>query len=43
MFVKCRFGKNENGYQGTERGFFSKTIEAQKPLSVYAHLSQFER
>jgi hypothetical protein len=32
MFVKCRYEANENGSQGTERGFFSEKIEAQKPL-----------
>jgi hypothetical protein len=43
MFVKCRFGANENGSQGTERGFFSEKTDSQKNLLVYTHLSQFER
>jgi hypothetical protein len=43
MFVKCRSGANENGSQGTERGFFSEQTDAKKTLSVYTHLSRFER
>jgi hypothetical protein len=43
MFVKCRYGANENGSQGTERGFFSEKIEAQKTLSFYTHMFRFKR
>jgi hypothetical protein len=43
MFVKCRSGENGNGSQGTERGFFSEQKYAQNPLSIYTHLSRFER
>jgi hypothetical protein len=39
MFVKCRYEANENGSQGTKRGFGSKKIDAQNTLLVYAHLS----
>jgi hypothetical protein len=43
MFVKCRSGANENGSQGTERGFCSKPIDSQHNISFYTHLSLFER
>ena len=43
MFVKCRSGENENGYQGNERGFFSEQTDAQNHLSIYIHLSWFKR
>ena len=43
MFVKCRFGANENGSQGIERGFLSEKIDAQKNISFYTHISGFER
>jgi hypothetical protein len=43
MFVKCRYEANENGSQGIERGFYSEQIEGKNTLSIYAHISRFER
>jgi hypothetical protein len=43
MFVNYRSGANENVSQGTERGFLSEQTHAQKALSVYTHMSRFER
>jgi hypothetical protein len=42
MFLKCGSRANENESRRTERGFFSKQTDIQKPLSVLKNMFLLE-
>jgi hypothetical protein len=42
MFLKCGSQEDENEFRRTERGFFSKQNDLQKPLSVFKNMFLLE-